>query len=198
MWTTQKISADAASKLQINAGLLLKNFNVNNPVEPADEDIICETTGNFSISSVPTMEDFFADINNAPKNTKEGLRVTGWEHTLGVTAVSITQEMLLLALNMSERDALPGSVGISPRNTVVFRDTIYWIGDIACEDQLLVVEYRNVASTGGLNLTTSDNGKGSLSLTLKAYESRSFGDIAPVSYNIIKKAEGTSAVSEEE
>jgi hypothetical protein len=92
MWRATRISADAADKMQINAGLLLNNFDVANPVEPADEDIVCETTGDFSITCTPTVEDFFADVNNAPTNTKEGKQITGWECSLGVTALSITEE----------------------------------------------------------------------------------------------------------
>ena len=79
MWTATKLSEDAASKMQVNAGLLLNTFDIKNPVEPLDEHIICETTGDYSISCVPTTEDFFEDVNNAPNNTKEGKRITGWE-----------------------------------------------------------------------------------------------------------------------
>lgn len=196
MWTAKRISADAADKLQINAGLLLKNFNVDNPVEPSDDDIICETTGNFSISSVPTMEDFFADINNAPKNTKEGLRVTGWDHTLGVTAVSITEEVLLMALNSSL--SVVGTVGIRPEAEITFRDTLYWIGDMSDPNKLLVVRMENVASTGGVSFTSSDDGKGGLSLTFKAHESiKANSVLQPMSYHIISKNPGTAAASEE-
>lgn len=196
MWTSKRISADAAEKLQINAGLLLKNFNVVNPVEPSDDDIICETTGNFSISSVPTLEDFFADVNNAPANTKEGLRVTGWEHTLGVTAVSITEETLLMALNA--KVAVAGTVGIRPGTEITFRDKLYWIGDMSDPDKLFVVCMENVASTGGLSFTSSDDGKGGLALSFRAYESVTGNPLLPpVSYHIIQKQDGTAAVSEE-
>lgn len=195
MWSAKRISADAANKLQINAGLLLKNFNVDNPVEPSDDDIICETTGNFSISSVPTLEDFFADINNAPANTKEGLRVTGWEHTLGVTAVSITEETLLMALNA--KTAVAGTVGIRPSNVITFRDKLYWVGDMSDPDKLFVVCLENVASTGGLSFTSSDDGKGGLALSFKAYESIGGNPLLPpVSYHILQKADAEAASEE--
>lgn len=186
MWSAKRISADAASKLQINAGLLLKNFDVENPVEPIDTDIICETTGNFSISSVPTLEDFFADINNAPANTKDGLRVTGWEHTLGVTAVSITEETLRMALNAKAPD-ISASV-IRPGTEITFCEKLYWIGDMSDPDKLFVVCMENVASTGGLSFTSSDDGKGGLALSLRAYESIPSDPLnTPVSYHIIEK-----------
>ena len=69
MWRATRISADAAQKMQINAGLLLNKFDVTNPAEPADADIVTETTGDYSITCVPETVDFFEDVNNAPTNT---------------------------------------------------------------------------------------------------------------------------------
>ena len=65
MWSATKITADAAEKMQVNAGLLLNKFDVTNPVEPTDADIVCETTGDFSITCTPETQDFFEDVNNA-------------------------------------------------------------------------------------------------------------------------------------
>ena len=86
MWTATKLSEDAASKMQVNAGLLLNSFDVTNPVEPEDADIVCETTGDFSITCTPETQDFFEDeqddykiewvIPNAQKNEMEPILLT--------------------------------------------------------------------------------------------------------------------------
>ena len=102
MWSATRISADAASKMQTNAGILLNTFDVSNPIEPDDTAIVCETTGDFSITCVPETVDFFEDVNNAPTNTKEGKRITGWTCGLSITALSITEETLKLSLGASE------------------------------------------------------------------------------------------------
>ena len=186
MWKATRITADAAEKLQINAGLLLKNFNVENPVEPKDEDIICDTTGDFSISSTPTMEDFFADINNAPLNTLEGVRVTGWTHTMSVTSVSVTEEMLRIALNASETE--DRIAGIVPGEKPVHLDSIYWIGDMADPNKLLVIRMKNVLSTNGISFTSRKDGKGGIALNFRAHEyANSKGYSSPVSYHILMK-----------
>ena len=40
MWSATRISADAASKMQTNAGILLNTFDVSNPAEPEDTAIV--------------------------------------------------------------------------------------------------------------------------------------------------------------
>ena len=188
MWTATKITADAADKMQVNAGLLLNSFDVANPVEPEDADIVCETTGDFSITCTPETQDFFEDVNNAPTNTLEGKRITGWTCGLGVTALSITDETLALSLGAYE-EAENG--GIRPRRTYKVEDFkgLYWIGDMIDENKLFVVVMDNTVSTGGLSFTSTNNGKGGLALTLTPHVSAKDLDKVPMAFYILEKAE---------
>lgn len=188
MWRATRISADAADKMQINAGLLLNNFDVKNPVEPADEDIVCETTGDFSITCTPTVEDFFADVNNAPTNTKEGKQITGWECSLGVTALSITEENLILSLGAA--DAMEDG-GIRPRRTYKAEDfkSLYWIGDMIDEKKLFAIVMDDTVSTGGLSFTSTNNGKGGLALTLMPHSTITNIEKVPMAFYILEKVE---------
>lgn len=189
MWSATKITADAAEKMQVNAGLLLNNFDVTNPVEPADTDIVCETTGDFSITCTPETQDFFEDVNNAPTNTLEGKRIIGWECGLSVTALSITDETLALSLGayVETEDG-----GIRPRKTYNVEDFkgLYWIGDMINEDKLFVVVMDNTVSTGGLSFTSTNNGKGGLALTLTPHVSASELDKVPMAFYILEKVDG--------
>lgn len=188
MWRATRISADAADKMQINAGLLLNNFDVANPVEPADEDIVCETTGDFSITCTPTVEDFFADVNNAPTNTKEGKQITGWECSLGVTALSITEENLILALGAA--DTMEDG-GIRPRSTYKAEDfkSLYWIGDMIDENKLFAIVMDDTVSTGGLSFTSTNNGKGGLALTLMPHSTITNIEKVPMAFYILEKVD---------
>jgi hypothetical protein len=172
MWTATKITADAADKMQANAGLLLKSFNISAPVEPADTDIICDTTGDITISCKPDTQDFFDDVNNAPKNTKEGKRITGWTNTFAFTALSNTEDTIKLGLGAAE---VGSDGGISPRRQYKLTDfkTYYWIGDMFDEDKLLCVKIDNAVSTEGITLTTTNQGKGTISVTLTGHVSTS-------------------------
>ena len=188
MWRATRISADAADKMQINAGLLLNNFDVENPVAPADEDIVCETTGDFSITCTPTVEDFFADVNNAPTNTKEGKQITGWDCSLGVTALSITEENLILSLGAAD---VMEDGGVRPRRTYKTEDfkSLYWIGDMIDENKLFAIVMDDTVSTGGLSFTSTNNGKGGLALTLMPHSTIANIEKVPMAFYILEKVD---------
>ncbi len=186
MWKATRLTADAANKIQTNAGLLLNTFDVENPVSPKDEDIVCDTSGDFSITCVPETQDFFEDINNAPNNTKEGKEITGWNCELSITAVSITTETLALSLGAYEETA---DGGITPRSSYKLTDfrSLYWIGDMKEENKLFVIVMDDTVSTGGLSFTSSDNGKGRLALTLTPHASMETPDKIPMAFYILEK-----------
>lgn len=185
MWNATRISADAAEKMQVNAGILVKNFNISSPTAPADEDIICETTGDFSITCAPIFEDMFADVNNAPVNTKEGLRINGWNCGLNVTALSVTEETVAASLGAADTS----SGQIIPRKLIYDDDFkgYYWIGDMMDENKLFVVSLTDAISKAGLSFTASNNGKGKLALSLTPHASIEDPDTCPMAFYILEK-----------
>ena len=186
MWKATRITADAAQHMQTNAGLLLNTFDVKNPAEPDDEAIVCETTGDFSITCVPETEDFFADVNNAPTNTKEGKRITGWNCGLSITALSISEETLVLSLGAA---GVGSDGGINPRRQYKMEDfkSLYWIGDMIDESKLFAVVMDNTVSTGGMSFTSTNNGKGKLALTLTPHASLEDQEKIPMAFYILEK-----------
>ena len=186
MWKATRITADAAQHMQTNAGLLLNTFDVSKPVEPNDEAIVCETTGDFSITCVPETEDFFADVNNAPTNTKEGKRITGWNCGLSITALSVSEETLVLSLGAADVGA---DGGVNPRRQYKMEDfkSLYWIGDMIDEKKLFAVVMDNTVSTGGLSFTSTNNGKGKLALTLTPHASLEDQEKIPMAFYILEK-----------
>ncbi len=190
MWRATKISADAAQKMQMNAGLLLKTFDIANPTEPTDEQIVCETTGNFAITCTPEIQDFFEDVNNAPINTKEGKQITGWTCGLTVTALSVTLDTLALALGASEKIS---TTGVRARATYKMDDfkSLYWIGDMIDENKLFVVVMDNTVSTGGVSFTSTNRGKGGLALTLTPHVSAATPDVVPMAFYVLEKVENS-------
>ena len=188
MWRATKLSSDAAEKMQINAGLLLNNFDITNPVEPTDEDIVCETTGDFSSTCVPETEDFFADVNNAPVNTKEGKQITGWTCELTVTALSVTPETLKMSLGASEEIE---NGGIRPRTIYRLDDfkPLYWIGDMIDENKLFVVAMDDTVSTGGVSFTSTNRGKGGLSLTITPHATAADTEKVPMAFYVLEKVD---------
>lgn len=58
-----KIPENTFSALQMDAGVLLRNFDPVTGAAPADEDIICATTGGINPTCVPTYSDFGEDVD---------------------------------------------------------------------------------------------------------------------------------------
>jgi hypothetical protein len=188
-WKAKKVAADAAQNIQVDAGLLLNRFDVTNPEEPADADIICATTGDFAITCTPEVEDFSADVNNAPTNTKEGKRITGWTCGLTVNCLEIKQATLELALGASKINA---NGGITPRDQYELADfkPVYWAGDMVDSDKILIVAMDNTVSTGGISFTATNNGKGQLALSLTPHTSLADTTIIPMAFYILEKVDG--------
>lgn len=193
MWKAKKVASTAAQNIQVDAGLLLNNFDVANPVDPADADIVCATTGDFSISATPEVEDFFEDVNNAPTNTMEGKRITGWTCELSVNCLEITEETLALALGASKSTVSNG--GVTPRDQYKLTDfkKLFWIGDMVDEDKLFVVAMDNTVSTGGLSFTATNNGKGQLALTLTPHTSLQDVTKIPMEFYVLEKVDAEAS-----
>lgn len=199
MWKAARISPDAADKFQLNAGILVSGFDVTKPTEPDVTNIVCETTGDLSISCVPTIEDLFSDVNNAPLNTVEGINVTGWNCTLGFTALSVTLSTIELALGISDYVGT-GTVAYVPstsRERIYPRD-LYWLGDTGDENELLCVKIVNALSRSGLSLTTTNKGKGKLGITLTGHVSLDNPDAAPMEFYMLTKQANTTTTSNDD
>lgn len=191
MWKAKRVTADFAQKIQVDAGILVNTFDVTNPVAPSDSDIVCATTGDFSITCQPDTEDFFEDVNNAPKNTKEGKRITGWNCELGVTALDITEDTLVLALGAADVGV---DGGVNPRTQYELTDfkSLYWLGDMVNSDNLFVVVMDNTVSTGGVSFTSTNNGKGGLALTLTPHATIANMEKVPMAFYLLEKVDGTA------
>lgn len=187
-WKATRVSADFYNSVQKEAGILLNAFDVSNPVEPADEQIITATTGGISISCVPETEDIFADIDNVPNNTAEGKNITGWNVSLSTTALETNEDTIALALGAYETSV---EGGVVPRRNYKIDDfkTIYWIGDMADETKLLCAVIKNAVSTGGFSLQTTKNGKGQHALELMGHARLNNQEEVPAEFYVLTKVE---------
>ena len=96
------IPTNAFDGLQLDAGVLLKRFNPANPVPPADEDIICATTGGVNPTCVPTFSDFGEDVDNVPNNMMEFKHLDGWDVGLATTSLGTTPELIKYSLGAAD------------------------------------------------------------------------------------------------
>lgn len=164
------IPEDTFNALQLDAGVLLKRFNPANPVAPADEDIICATTGGINPSCVPTFSDLGEDVDNVPVNMKEFKHLDSWECKISTTSLGTSPELIKLALGCADINAQTSA--IVPRKDLAQSDfsDIWWVGDKA-DGGLVAIQLKNALSTGGFSLQTSKNGKGQTALEITGHVS---------------------------
>lgn len=173
------IPQDTFEGMQLDAGVLLKKFTPATPTEPADEDIICATTGGINVSCVPTYSDMGEDVDNCPNNMKELKKLDGWESKISFTSIGTSPESIRLALGAADI----ATNKITPRRDLKqtdFKD-IWWVGDRA-DGGMVAVCLKNALSTGGFTLQTTKNGKGQVSVELTGHVSIDAQDTMPMEF----------------
>lgn len=164
-----QIPQNTFEELQINAGILVKNFDVATGTF-SDSDMLTATTGGITVNVKPEYEDFAEDIDNAGKNLLEYKRITSTEVSISTTALNINESLLLYMLGAADKDSDTGA--IKPRGdlkTTDFQD-IWWIGDLS-NGGYIAVKVSNALSTDGFSIKTTDKGKGNITLTLTGHVS---------------------------
>lgn len=182
MAVAMKISQTAFENMPYDSGMLLKTFNVNNPVTPQDSDILCTTSGDISINTSREMIDLSEDINNLHGRFKEYQVGKGHTAQISFTSIEFTDQALKFALGSAD---ISGNK-IAPRNQLYQSDfqDVWWV----CKtlgDKLLVIHLFNAISSGGVQFSTSKDAKGTIGLTLDAYASVTQQDVAPIEFYII-------------
>lgn len=186
-----RIPSDTFKKLQLNAGVFARNFDVENG-EVAEEDLFGATSGGANFSAVPTFRDDGEDIDNCPKNMKELKRLERWEISIGGTLVTVDTAM---AKDLVAACDVAGNK-LTPRNDLALSDfkDIWWIGDYSDENGanggFIAIRLMNALSTGGFTLQSGDRAKGQFAFTYTAHYSMEEQDTVPFEIYVQK---GTAA-----
>ena len=176
-----KIPETTFQKLQLNAGVLLSDFNPETATV-ANESIIGATTGGVNFTATPTFSDYGDDIDNCQKNMKELKKLDSWEISLSGTYVTVDANAVKALVGAAD---VSGNK-ITPRNDLKLTDftDVWWVGD--CSDKngetnggFVAIHMMNALSTGGFAIQSSDNGKGNFAFTYTAHYSISAPDTVP-------------------
>lgn len=186
------IPQDTFSGLQLDAGVLLKKFTPATPAAPADEDIICATTGGINATCVPTYSDLGEDVDNCPVNMKELKHLDSWECKLTFTSLGLSANAIKLALGAADIGDTSASKQdtITPRRDLKQTDftDLWWVGDRA-DGGCVAIQIKNALSTGGFSLQTTKNGKGQLSVELTGHVSIDAQDTMPMVFYSLDASE---------
>ena len=176
-----KIPESTFKNLQLNAGVLLSDFNPETATV-ANESIIGATTGGVNFTATPTFSDYGEDIDNCPKNMKELKKLDAWEISLSGTYVTVDANAVKALVGAAD----VSSNKITPRNDIKLSDftDIWWVGDYSDQNGeknggFVAIHMMNALSTGGFAIQSSDNGKGNFAFTYTAHYSISAPDTVP-------------------
>ena len=176
-----KIPETTFQQLQLNAGVLLRNFDPAS-AEVDNADIVGATSGGVTFAAVPTYSDFGDDIDNCPKNMLELKNLDSWAITMGgsfVTVDTAAAKLLIAAADVAENK-------VTPRNDITEEDfgDIWWVGDYSDKNGetnggYIAIRMLNALSTGGFSLQTSDRAKGTFAFTFTAHYSMTAQETIP-------------------
>lgn len=166
--------------MQMDAGVLLYNFDPSDPQAPADADIICATTGGITANCTAEYSDLGEDVDNCPANMKELKHLDSWTCSLEFTSLGTSPESIKLALGAADIDG-SDETKIIPRRALKQTDftDVWWVGDKA-DGGMVAVQLKNALSTEGFSLQTSKDGKGQTSVTLTGHVSIDAQDVVPM------------------
>lgn len=192
-----RISADAMDSLQLDAGVLLTSFDPMNPyVEPLDANILATTTGGINPTCEAEYEDFGEDVDNVPNNMMEFKKLIGWNCAFGFSTIKFNADNTAWSLGAADVTTLSNGVKkIVPRRNVNLADfkDLWWVGDKA-NGGAYAVKLKNALSTGGLNIQSNKNGKGTNQVTVTGHVSINAQNEMPMEFYDIPPQSGSSTV----
>lgn len=186
-----QIAADAFEKLQLNAGVLLTDFDPKNG-ELNRDNIFGATSGGVSFTATPEYTDFGEDVDNVPVNMKEFKKLSSVTATMSGTFLTVDTEMA---------KRLIGAADIQPNGKVVPRVDlldedffdVWWVGDYSDVNTgksagFIAIRLINALSTGGFQIQSGKDAKGTMSFEFTGHYSLT--DITVVPFEIyIQKGE---------
>ena len=187
------VPANAFKQIGSNAGMLLKDFDVETG-EYDPDDIIGVTSGGINFQETMEISDYGEDMDNVPKGTKELMRIDNRTATVSGTFVTVNAE--LLEMLMAASDNTNGH--IVPRGIIdIDKDfrTLWYVLDYsdvnksgtgtgAAQAGFIAIEMKNSISTGGFQVQSTDNGKANFAFEFSPHYSLDAGDEVPYSVHI--------------
>lgn len=187
-----KVPTDTFERIQLNAGILLTEFDPATGTA-ANANIIGATSGGNSFAATPNFIDFGEDVDNVPNNTKELKRLDYFDVTMSgtfVTADTAAAKMLVGAADIDGTD----TTKVQPRGDLLQTDftDIWWVGDYsdkngATNGGYIAIKLKDALSTGGFQIQSGDKAKGQLAYEFTGHYSIADEDLTPPFEIYIKK-----------
>lgn len=186
-----QVAEDMFKKLQLNAGVLLRDFAPETG-ELVKTNIIGATSGGVNFKATPNFVDFGEDVDNVPNDTKELKQITGWDVTMSGTFLTVDVEA---AKDLVGAGDVTGTK-ITPRINLKDEDfkEMWWVGDYSDENGTnggyIAIHMMNTLSNAGFQIQTGKEAKGQFAFEFKAH--KTITDVELVPYEVYIKAGGAA------
>ena len=179
-----RIPETAFQKLQLNAGILLSDFDPATG-EVTEADLMGATSGGVNFTATPSFSDFGEDIDNCPVNVLELKKLDSWEVKMSGTFITVdtaSAKTLIGAADIGTTD----TTKIVPRNDILTTDfkDIWWVGDYSDKNGdtnggFVAIHMLNGLSTGGFQLQSGNREKGQFAFEFTGHYSMEAQDTVP-------------------
>lgn len=180
-----RIPETAFQKLQLNAGILLSDFDPATG-EVTEADLMGATSGGVNFTATPSFSDFGEDIDNCPVNVLELKKLDSWEVKMSGTFITVdtaSAKTLIGAADIGTTD----TTKIVPRNDILTTDfkDIWWVGDYSDKNGdtnggFVAIHMLNGLSTGGFQLQSGNREKGQFAFEFTGHYSMEAQDTVPL------------------
>ena len=185
------------SKLQLNAGVVLTDFNPATGTLDKTK-ILGATSGGVNFTAQAEFRDDGEDIDNIPSNALELKHIDYYTVTLSGTMKTVdtaAAKALIGAATVSGEKVTPNADVASTD----FAD-IWWVGDYSDVNTgnsagFVAIRVLNAYSTGGFQLQSNDNGKGDFAFEFTGHYSIEDMEIHPFEVYVKAGANGSTGTT---
>lgn len=153
-----RIAEDTFQKLQLNAGVLCTDFDVETG-EIEEENLIGATDGGVNFTVTPTFRDDAEGIDNAPTNLLEFKKLDDYAVTMSGTFKTLDTKLakMLIGAGTVSGNKVTANADLKAEDFT----TIWWVGDYGDNDGFIAIKLNNALSTGGFQIQSANKDKGS-------------------------------------
>lgn len=168
------ITNKTPKRLLLDAGVLIKGFDMQKTVKENMANVIGATEGGGTFSAVPTVHNVVLD--GAPTHVKGFERIDEWVTTISATVKEHTVESLELALGSAKSEEATVSsksytkiTGKPEIEAEDYNDNIAWVGRLSGSEDPVIIVLKNALSINGLSLAVADRSEAGAAITLTAH-----------------------------
>ena len=180
-----KVKVSAPAEMQLNAGVLLSEFDPTTG-EMDLTKIIAATTGGLNFKATPSYVDFGADVDNLPDNMMEFKEIDAIEVRLSGTYLSVTPDLAKSLTGAADIENVTSTTHtvkkITPRGVLTDADfeDFWYVGDYGKGGLgYVAIHIMNALNTGGFQLQSADKGKGQFAFDFLGHYSIDDQDTVP-------------------